>query len=110
VNLSGRLKDSACCLVGDEGAMDPQMEKMLRAMGQEVPETKRIMEINPGHPLFEKMVGIFEKDRKDPVLDEYATLLYDQALILEGSKPKDAAAFAKMMTRLMVDDAEKRSS
>jgi molecular chaperone HtpG len=110
VNLSGRLKDSACCLIGDEGAMDPQMEKMLKAMGQEVPVTKRILEINPGHPLFEAMGEIFEKDRKASVLDEYAKLLYDQALILEGSKPKDAVSFAKMMTRLMVDDADKRSS
>ena len=53
VRLSERLRDSACCLVTDEGGMDPNMEKLLKAMGQEVPQSKRILEINPGHPVIE---------------------------------------------------------
>lgn len=106
VRLSGRLKDSACCLVGDEGEMDPQMEKLLKSMGQQVPERKRILEINPSHPIFEAMNKIFEKDRKSRVLEEYTDLLYDQALLLEGSKPKDAAAFAKAISRLMVENMQ----
>ncbi len=105
VRLSGRLKDSPCCLVTDTGDLDPQTEKILRAMGQEVPGGKRILEINPGHPLFEMMNGIFEKDRKSPLLDEYIGLLYDQALLLEGSKPKDPAALAKALARLMLKSA-----
>ncbi len=52
VRLSGRLKDSACCLVADEGGLDPQMEKLLKSMGQDVPSNKRILEINPSHPGF----------------------------------------------------------
>lgn len=106
VRLSGRLKDSACCLVGDEGEMDPQMEKLLKSMGQQVPERKRILEINPSHPIFEAMNKIFEEDRKSRVLEEYTDLLYDQALLLEGSKPKDSAAFAKAISRLMVENAQ----
>lgn len=106
VRLSGRLKDSACCLVGDEGEMDPQMEKLLKSMGQQVPERKRILEINPSHPIFEAMNKIFEKDRKSKVLGEYTDLLYDQALLLEGSKPKDSAAFAKAISRLMVENVQ----
>lgn len=106
VRLSGRLKDSACCLVGDEGEMDPQMEKLLKSMGQQVPERKRILEINPSHPIFEAMNKIFEKDRKSKVLEEYTDLLYDQALLLEGSKPKDSAAFAKAISRLMVENVQ----
>jgi molecular chaperone HtpG len=107
VRLSGRLKDTACCLVADEGGMDPQVEKLLKSMGQKVPENKRILEINPSHPIFEAMNKIFEKDQKSVALDEYIKLLYDQALLLEGSRPKDPAAFASAITRLMVKDAEK---
>lgn len=107
VRLSGRLKDTACCLVADEGGMDPQMEKLMRQMGQQVPENKRILEINPDHSIFAAMNRIFEKDQKSVVLEEYIKLLYNQALLLEGSKPKDPAGFASAVTKLMVKDAEK---
>jgi molecular chaperone HtpG len=108
VRLSGRLKDTACCLVAQEGGMDPQMEKLMKQMGQQMPENKRILELNPKHPLFEAMNSIFEKDQKAVALEEYITLLYNQALLLEGSKPKDPAAFASAVTRLMVKDAESK--
>ncbi len=103
VRLSGRLKDSACLLVADEGGINPQMEKILKAMGQDVPESKKILEINPDHALFAAMNEVFEKDSKSEVLKEYAALLYDQALILEGSRVKDASAFARSMAKLMVE-------
>ena len=106
VRLSGRLKDSACCLVGDEGEMDLQMENLLKSMGQEVPERKRILEINSSHPIFEAMNKIFKEDRKSKVLADYTDLLYNQALLLEGSKPKDSAAFAKAISRLMVENVQ----
>jgi len=107
VRLSGRLTDSACCLVADEGDPDPQMEKLLKAMGQEVPATKRILEINPGHPLFAAMNRIFEKNRSEPTLKDFVFLLYDQALLLEGSKPQDPSAFTQAISRLMVESLEK---
>ncbi len=106
VRLSGRLKDSACLLVADEGGLNPQMEKLLKAMGQEVPDSKRILEINPDHPLFAAMNTLFEKDRKSPLLEEYIDLLYDQALLLEGSRPKDPAGFAKHLAKLMVENLQ----
>jgi molecular chaperone HtpG len=105
VRLSGRLTDTVCCLVADEGDLDPQMEKLLRSMGQEVPPMKRILEINPTHPLFASMNNIFEKDKKSETLEDYIRLLYDQALVLEGSKPKDPGAFSKLIARLMVENA-----
>jgi molecular chaperone HtpG len=107
VRLSRRLKDTACCLVADEGGIDPQLEKLLRSMGQNIPENKRILEINPSHPVFEAMNRMFQKDQRSSVLEEYIKLLYDQALLLEGSRPKDPAAFAGAVTRLMVKDAER---
>jgi molecular chaperone HtpG len=106
VRLSGRLKASACCLVADEGEMDPQMEKLLRSMGQDVPKRKRILEINPSHQIFESMNKIFEEDRGNKILEEYTELLYDQALLLEGSKPRDSAAFAKAIAKLMVENVQ----
>ncbi len=110
VRLSGRLTDSACCLVTDEGDLDPQVEKLLKAMGQEVPLKKRILEINPSHPLFAAMKETFEKDAKNATLHDFIRLLYDQALILEGSKPKDPAAFSKTIAKLMAENIEKISS
>ncbi len=106
VRLSGRLKDSPCCLVGDEGDLDPRMEKMLKAMGQEVPEHKKVLEINPAHPVLAAMNRIFEKDSSAPALVQYTALLLDQALLLSGMKPKDPAVLAKNISRLMVEEAE----
>ena len=106
VRLSGRLTDSACCLVADEGGLDPQMEKMLKAMGQDVPSQKRVLEINPAHQLFEAMNKLIEKGGQDDVLKEYTNLLYNQALLLEGSKLKDPAAFAKSIAKLMLENVK----
>ncbi|HQI97597.1 MAG TPA: molecular chaperone HtpG [Syntrophorhabdus sp.] len=107
VRMSGRLIDSACCLVADEGDPDPHMEKLLKAMGQEVPAAKRVLEINPDHPLFAAMNRIFEKNRSEPVLTDFIFLLYDQALLLEGSKPQDPSAFTQKIAQLMVESLEK---
>jgi len=71
-----------------------------------VPEHKKVLEINSSHPIFAAMNRIYEKDSSAPVLAEYASLLLDQALLLSGLKPKDAALFAKNISRLMVDRAE----
>ncbi|MFO0753677.1 MAG: molecular chaperone HtpG [Thermodesulfovibrionales bacterium] len=107
VRLSGRLKDSPCCLVADEGDMDPTVEKLLKSMGREVFSGKRILEINPEHPVLAAMEEIFKKDMNSRLLKEYIDILYNQAVLLEGSKPKDPGAFARSITNLMVKHAEK---
>jgi molecular chaperone HtpG len=83
------------------------MVRLLKSMGQEVPATKRILEINPAHPLFSAMNRIFEKDKNEPILKDFILLLYDQALLLEGSKPQDPSAFAQAIAKLMVENLEK---
>jgi molecular chaperone HtpG len=103
VRLSGRLTDSACCLVSGEGELDPATLSLLKAMGQQVPEEKRILEINPDHPLLRAMQARFEKNSADPALKEYAGLLYEQALVLAGRLPGDPAAFVKAMAALMAE-------
>lgn len=101
VRPSGRLRDSACVLVADEGDLDAQTEQILRSMGQALPPRKKILEINPSHPLIEAMNKLYETDPKNQVLDEYAGLLYDQALMLAGQRPEDPASFSRALARLM---------
>jgi len=101
VRISGRLKDSAVCLVAGEHDLDPAMEKMFRAMGQDVPRGQRALEVNSEHPLIVRMQDLFAADAKSPQLKEYVELLYDQALLLEGDRPRDPVAFARAMSKLM---------
>lgn len=108
VRLSGRLKDSPCCLVMDEGGMDPNMEKLLKAMGQEVPANLRILEINPAHPLFHLMKSMLADEGHKDLLREYIDMIYNQALLLEGSRPKDPAAFTRSVARLMTEHLDKK--
>lgn len=101
VRLSSRLKDSAVCLVAGETDFDPYIEQMMKAMGESYMKGKRTMEINPDHILFKEMNALFEKDKNASDLTDYADILYDQALILEGAKPTDAGAFARKVSALM---------
>jgi molecular chaperone HtpG len=101
VKLSGRLKDSPCCLVSAEGDIDPQMAKLLEAMGQNVPAPKRILEINPNHDLFSNMQKLYDVDKKSGLIKDYSELLFDTAMVLEGNIPEDTGKFAKLITELM---------
>jgi molecular chaperone HtpG len=107
VRVSTRLTSSAVCLVSEEHGMTPNMEKMFRAMNQEVPKSQRILEINPKHPLFDSLNAIFESNKEDTRLKDYSELLYDQALIAEGAMPKDPVRFAQKMADLMAMEAKK---
>ncbi|MDH5680057.1 MAG: molecular chaperone HtpG [Spirochaetota bacterium] len=102
VKLSDRLTSSACCLVADEFGMSAHMEKLMSAYNKDMPKTKRIMEINPGHAVVVKMQSLFEAKNDDPILKEYAELLYDQALIVEGSKLPDPVRFTERLSNLML--------
>ena len=108
VRLSSRLTDSACCLVADEYGLNANMERLLKSMNQEVPESKRILELNPDHPLMQVLTGLFEKDKENPRLSDYCELLYDQALLTEGSPIKDPLKFTKFVAELMVADGKSR--
>ena len=97
VRLSSRLTTSAACLVGDAQDMTPTLEKMYRALGQDVPPTKRILELNPTHPL---VLGLRAKVAGGGAdLDETADLLYGLALLAEGGELTDPSRF----TRLLAD-------
>jgi molecular chaperone HtpG len=97
VRLSTRLTTSAACLVGEAHDMTPTLEKMVRALGQEVPATKRILELNPNHPLVVSLKSAV--DTSAPGLGDVAELLYGIALLAEGGELADPARF----TRLLAD-------
>ena len=97
VRVSTRLTDSPCCLVQQEHAMPPSMVRMMRAMHQEVPDEKRILELNATHPLIAKVKGLEGDAQKDAI-----ALLYDAALIAEGSPVTDGARFTKLLADLML--------
>lgn len=106
VRLSSRLTESACCLVADEMGINANMEKILKSMNQEVPEAKRILELNPDHPIMQVMTAMFEKNKEDAKLADYCELLFDQALLTEGTPIKDPLRFTKLVSELMVASAK----
>jgi molecular chaperone HtpG len=103
VRISSRLNTSAACLVSEEGDMSPHLEALLKASGKEVPQVKRILELNPQHPLLNKMQQLFEKDKNDPKIAEFSDLLYGQALLAEGGQLPDPAGFNRKVADLMVN-------
>ncbi|WP_188122946.1 molecular chaperone HtpG [Actinoplanes lobatus] len=97
VRLSHRLTTSAACLVSDADDITPALEKMYRAMGQEGPRVKRILELNPNHPLVAGLRSAHERKADDPALPDTAELLYGTALLAEGGDLDDPARFAKLL-------------
>ncbi|GAA1395730.1 molecular chaperone HtpG [Kitasatospora putterlickiae] len=98
VRLSSRLTTSAACVVGDAQDMTPTLEKMYRAMGQELPPVKRILELNPGHPLITALRAAHEANPEDPSLAEVAELVHGGALLAEGGDLPDPARFTRLLT------------
>jgi molecular chaperone HtpG len=97
VRLSSRLTVSPACVVSDTDDVTPALENLYRAMGQEVPHVKRILELNPKHPLVAGLNRGHAERPDDTGLDETAELLYGLALLAEGGDPADPARFVKLM-------------
>jgi molecular chaperone HtpG len=104
VRVTSRLKDSPACLVAGEHAMGAHMEKIMKAMGQTVPMSKRVLEINADHPIIRNMNARYEKnkDKNDPELAEWTMMLYDGALIAEGQTVQDPMAYLKRVNEMLV--------
>jgi molecular chaperone HtpG len=97
VRLTSRLTTSPACLVGDSHDMTPTLEKMYRAMGQELPTIKRILELNPGHPLVAALRTAHEQRPDDAELAGTARLLHGMALLAEGGELADPARFVGLL-------------
>lgn len=94
VKVSSRLSESPSCLVADENEMGSNMERIMKSLGQDVPETKPILEINPNHPLVKKL--------KDSVDEDLVEVLFDQAVLSEGGQISEPAEFVKRINKLMM--------
>ncbi|WP_062212162.1 molecular chaperone HtpG [Streptomyces sp. NBRC 109706] len=97
VRLSSRLTVSPACVVSDAEDVTPALQNIYRAMGQEVPIGKRILELNPGHGLVTGLRKAHAADTADPALAATAELLYGMALLAEGSQLADPARFTKLL-------------
>lgn len=98
VKLSKRLKDSPVCLVADANDMSGHLQRIMKEMGQDVPDMKPIMEINPSHVLIQRLK--VEQDKSK--FAEWANVLFEQALLAEGGKLKDPGGYVKRLNELLV--------
>jgi molecular chaperone HtpG len=97
VRVTDRLTDSPACLVSEEHGMSARQERVLREAGHDVPMQKRILELNADHPVVKKLQGLDDEG----AFGDWSALLYDQALLAEGTLPTDPAAFTRRLTALM---------
>ncbi|WP_159991742.1 molecular chaperone HtpG [Pelistega ratti] len=97
VRVTTRLVDSPSCVVVGQNELSPHLLRMLKQAGQEVPDVKPILEINPDHPLVQKV-----KDLTDADFTDWASVLLDQAMLVEGAQIDDPAAFVKKLNKLLI--------
>jgi molecular chaperone HtpG len=97
VRLSTRLTVSPACVVSDANDLTPALENMYRAMGQEVPVAKRILELNPGHPLVTGLNQAYQEREDRAGLVETAELLHGLAVLAEGGRPNEPARFVQLV-------------
>ena len=96
VRVTDRLTDSPSCLVSDDNEISGTLERLLKQAGQKAPDRKPILEINPGHPLLERM----KSDTADT--GDWARLLFDQALLAEGGQLEDPAGFVRRLNDMLL--------
>ncbi len=99
VNVSQRLVESPACVVSAEEEMSPQIRRMLEASGQSLPETKPILEVNVSHPLLERLSGEVDDGR----FTELSKIVFDHALLAEGSQLDDPAEYVQRMNSLLLE-------
>ncbi|MAR93137.1 MAG: molecular chaperone HtpG [Pseudomonadales bacterium] len=99
VKVSHRLTDSPACLVAGAYDMGAQMRQIMEAAGQSLPESKPTMEINPGHPLMERLNAEVQEDQ----FAELANVVFDQAALSEGRPLEDPAQYVKRINKLLMD-------
>ena len=108
VRLSARLTSSPACLVGEPGDLSAHIEDLLRRSGRDVPLAKRVLEVNPSHPLLMRLVAFHAAHPDDERFRCYAELLHGQAILAEGGTLSDPAAFSRRLAELLVEATAER--
>ena len=106
VRLTSRLTDSASCLLADEHGPSAHLERMLRRAGEYTPEAKRVLELNPEHPAVAAVQKLYTADPTDARVPRFGRLLFEQAVIAEGSRLPDPVGFANRLNELLVVAAQ----
>ncbi len=106
VRVTHRLTDSPACLVSDEHGMSTNLERLLKASGQKIPTIKPILEINPSHPIVDRLKDETDERR----FADWSHILFDQATLAEGGQLDDPATFVKRLNELMLALAGKPAS
>jgi molecular chaperone HtpG len=107
IRLSTRLKESASCLVADGAATSAHFERLMRRLNREDEvESKRVLELNGEHPTVIALRDLYAKNPQDARIASHGRLLYEQAVIAEGSKLKDPAGFARRINELLAKDLQ----
>ena len=101
IRISKTLTDSPACLVADEGGMDLQMQRLMKAHDPNFQDQPRILEVNPNHDLVKSLNKLVQDGAEPEVVSDASFMMFEQSLILEGKPPQDVAAFSQRMTRLM---------
>jgi len=106
VRLSSRLKESAACLVADEGDLSPNMERLLQKLGRAegFGSSQRILELNPDHAVVKGLLDLQLRDAQDPRVARTGHLLHEQALLAEGSRLSDPTVFVSRLNELLAKD------
>ncbi len=102
VRVTNRLTDSPACLVVAEEDFSPQLERIMQAQQGKGPKQLRILELNPEHEIVKNLQARVRADENDPLLDEYAELLFGYGLIAEGSDVANPASFNRAVAKLML--------
>ncbi len=105
VRFSPRLEGSPCIVVTDRSDPGDMMRRMMRAMNQELPEARRILELNPAHPVTGLLSDLYERDRSGGRLEELVGLLFDLGLVMSGGRPLDPSGFGRKVAELMTEAA-----
>ena len=106
VRLTDRLTESPACLVTEQDGMSANLERVLRAAGQAVPDVPLVLEINPSHPI----VARLKEETDDDRFTDWSHILFDQAMLAEGGHLDDPASFVKRLNELMLTMAGKTKS
>ena len=93
------------CLVADGAAVSAHLERLMERMGRDTGVQKRVLELNPSNPAVEAVRELHAKDAADPRIEGYARLLFEQAVIAEGSSVADPVAFARRVNELIARDS-----
>ncbi len=99
VRITNRLTESPACLISDTFDISTNLERILKEAGQNVPEMKPILEINPDHALIQRLAKMRSKEK----IGDWAQILFDQALLAEGALPEDPAGFVRRINALLAD-------